>query len=134
MHSDNFNFSTKLHQFAANFIYDMEFMKWINWYILSPWFIRMRVCILVCVATFWTFELNEEFLQNFIWNWSNSRPAQSLCFVISNNMAGRRNVKMGVIVVYDVMEQILLQKEIRPDVVSAVYLLIWRPQLKTRRR
>jgi hypothetical protein len=43
-------------------------------------------------------------------------------------------VKMEVIVIYDVMEDMLLLIEIRLDVVSSTYLLIPRPQLKTRRR
>ena len=54
--------------------------------------------------------------------------------MIGNNMAEKRNLKVGVIVVYDVMEQILLLKAIRLSEISTIYLLIWRPQLKTSRR
>jgi hypothetical protein len=45
MHSNNFNFSTELRRFAVNFIYDTEFLKLINLYILSP------CCI--CVSVYW---------------------------------------------------------------------------------
>jgi hypothetical protein len=39
-------------------------------------------------------------------------------------MADGRNVKVGVIAVYDVMEQISSPKEIRLNEVSIIYLLI----------
>ena len=44
--------------------------------------------------------------------------------MIGNNMAEKRNLKVGVIVVYDVMEQILLLKAIRLSEISTIYLLI----------